>query len=138
MYMANHNLNTEISLAGTSILVPTLALINQTNALNGTGSLGLMANNCAGKLDSVLCGREGALLMLVIAAWSNSPNFLLVDYYNQGSSPGSVFEVAAQHNNVTYNRACCGLVQSAAYSLRPSSSLLMTMSLLGAFGLLSS
>lgn len=51
MYIANHNLNTEISLAGTSILVPTTALINQTNALNGTGSLGLMANNCAGKLD---------------------------------------------------------------------------------------
>ena len=50
MYMANHNLNTEISLAGTSILVPTTALINQTNALNGSGSLGLMANNCAGKL----------------------------------------------------------------------------------------
>lgn len=51
MYMANHNLNTEISLAGTSLLVPTTALINQTNALNGTGSLGLMANNCAGKLE---------------------------------------------------------------------------------------
>lgn len=117
MYMANHNLNTEISLAGTSILVPTLALINQTNALNGTGSLGLMANNCA-------------------AAWPNSPNFLLVDYYNQGSSPGSVFEVAAQQNNVTYNRACCGLVQSAAYSLRPSSLLLVMMGILGALVLL--
>ena len=51
MYLANHNLNTEISLAGTSLLVPTTALLNQTNALNGTGSLGLMANNCAGKLD---------------------------------------------------------------------------------------
>lgn len=51
MYLANHNLNTEISLAGTSLLVPTTALINQTNAFNGTGSLGLMANNCAGTLD---------------------------------------------------------------------------------------
>jgi hypothetical protein len=30
------------------------------------------------------------------------PNFLLVDFYNYGSSPGSVFEVAAQMNNVTY------------------------------------
>ena len=48
MYMANHNLNTEISLAGTSILVPSTPLINETNAVNGTGSLGLMANNCAG------------------------------------------------------------------------------------------
>ena len=48
MYLANHNLNTEINLAGTSLLVPTTALINQTNALNGTGSLGLMANDCTG------------------------------------------------------------------------------------------
>lgn len=74
--------------------------------------------------------------MLAIAAWPNSPNFLLVDYYNQGSSPGSVFEVAAQQNNVTYNRACCGLVQSAAYSLRPSSLLLVMMGILGALVLL--
>ena len=51
MYLANHNSNTEISLAGTSILVPNTVLINQTNGLNGTGSLGLMANNCAGKVD---------------------------------------------------------------------------------------
>ena len=52
MYLANHNLNTEISLAGTSILVPNTVMINQTNGLNGTGSLGLMANSCAGKLIS--------------------------------------------------------------------------------------
>ena len=51
MYLANHNLNTEINLAGTSILVPNTVVINQTNGLNGTGSLGLMANNCAGKVD---------------------------------------------------------------------------------------
>ena len=74
--------------------------------------------------------------MLVAAEWPNPPNFLLVDYYNHGSSPGSVFEVAAQQNNVTYNRACCGLVQSAAYSLRLSSSLLMTVGVLGALRLL--
>ena len=51
MYMANHNLNTEISLAGTIIFVPTRVLTNQTNGLNGTGSLGLTANACAGKVD---------------------------------------------------------------------------------------
>lgn len=49
MYMANHNLNTEISLAGFSLLVPTTALINETNAVEGFGSLGLMSNNCAGE-----------------------------------------------------------------------------------------
>lgn len=48
MYMANHNLNTEISLAGISLLVPTTTLINETNAEDGFGSLGLMTNNCIG------------------------------------------------------------------------------------------
>ena len=139
MYMANHNLNTEISLAGTSLLVPTTALINQTNALNGSGSLGLMANNCAGKQYRILLRvRVHTLLTFVAATWPNPPNFLLVDFYNEGSSPGSVFEVAAQHNNVTYDRACCGLVQSAAYSLRPSGSLLITMLALGALVILAS
>lgn len=51
MYMANHNLNTNIALAGTSLLVPTLPLINETNALTGYGSLGLMANNCVGEIS---------------------------------------------------------------------------------------
>ena len=41
--------------------------------------------------------------------WPRAPNFLLVDYYNNGSYPGSVFEVAALHNNVTYSRPCCGM-----------------------------
>ena len=49
MYIANHNLNTEISLVGTSLLVPTTTLLNETNAVNGTGSLGLMADDCVGE-----------------------------------------------------------------------------------------
>jgi hypothetical protein len=40
--------------------------------------------------------------------WERPPNFLLVDFYNQGPTSGSVFEVAARANGVTYNRACCG------------------------------
>jgi len=48
------------------------------------------------------------------ATWGRPPNFLLVDYYNYGNFPGSVFEVAAQMNNVTYNRTCCGATTSAA------------------------
>ena len=47
-----------------------------------------------------------------IDRWLRPPNFLLVDYYNVGA--GSVFEVAAQHNNVKYNRECCGMVPSSA------------------------
>ena len=54
------------------------------------------------------------MLTVSPADWFRPPNFLLVDYYNQGSSPGSVFKVAALHNNVTYERPCCGKVSSAA------------------------
>ncbi|KAI9678101.1 MAG: hypothetical protein M1817_006045 [Caeruleum heppii] len=93
LYLANHNLNTELRIAGTSILVPNTILLNVTNNVTGFGSLGLMANSCS-------------------TQWTRPPNFLLVDYYNVGE--GSVFEVAAQQNNVTYTRDCCGLVPSAA------------------------
>jgi hypothetical protein len=48
------------------------------------------------------------------AEWGRPPNFLLVDYYNSGDFPGSVFEVAAIHNNVTYNRRCCGQAETSA------------------------
>lgn len=48
MYMANHNLNAEIAFAGFSLLVPNVAWINQTNAISGDGSLGLMSNQCTG------------------------------------------------------------------------------------------
>lgn len=89
MYLANHNLNAEIAIGGISLLVPNTALINQTNAVSGEGSLGLMAKECAEK-------------------WERPPNFLIVDFYNQGPAPGSVFEAAAQANGVTYDRRCCG------------------------------
>ncbi|RAH70065.1 PI-PLC domain-containing protein [Aspergillus aculeatinus CBS 121060] len=84
MYMINHNLDIEVMLEGIEILIPDTAQLNTTNAVSGFGSLGLMANNCR-------------------ATWDRPPNFLLVDYYNDGNFPGSVFEVAAQMNNVTYN-----------------------------------
>ena len=51
MYLANHNLNTEISFGGVSLLVPTTTLLNRTNAVNGSGSLGATADECAGKLS---------------------------------------------------------------------------------------
>ncbi|KAL9078064.1 MAG: hypothetical protein Q9157_003003 [Trypethelium eluteriae] len=49
MYMANHNLNVEINIAGTSLLVPNTALINTTNNVSaaGSGSLGWTASNCS-------------------------------------------------------------------------------------------
>jgi hypothetical protein len=93
LYLLNHNLNLELSLLGVSMLVPARAELNLTNNITGFGSLGVGANNCRND-------------------WGRAPNFLNVDYYNFGGSPGSVFEVAAQMNNVTYNQTCCGQATS--------------------------
>lgn len=48
LYMANHNLNTELTLAGNSLLVATVSLLNETNSVSGFGSLGAMAHDCNG------------------------------------------------------------------------------------------
>lgn len=96
LYMMNHNLNAEVSLLGQSILVPAVSQLNITNAAEGPGSLGMAANNCR-------------------SDWERAPNVLNVDYYNYGNYPGSVFEVAAAMNNVTFvKRPCCGPGSSAA------------------------
>jgi hypothetical protein len=89
MLLMNHNFNVEFDILGTSILTPALTLLNETNAVSGYGSLGLAAEQCTEK-------------------WGRPPNFLNVDYYDEGSSPGSVFEVAAKMNGVEYTGTCCG------------------------------
>lgn len=91
MYMANHNLNVDISIGSFSILTPAYGLLNETNAdTDQLGALGATRTNCT-------------------AMWGRPPNFLLVDYYNFGNFNGSVFQVAADANNVSYNRnSCCG------------------------------
>ncbi|PLN80944.1 PLC-like phosphodiesterase [Aspergillus taichungensis] len=99
LYMANHNLNLNINLANLNLLIPNTASLVETNAVSGPSSLGLMANQCT-------------------TQWHYPPNFLLVDYYNYGKPNGTVFEVAAQLNNVTYEGHCCGST-SAAGSLQP-------------------
>ncbi|KAF1921963.1 PLC-like phosphodiesterase [Ampelomyces quisqualis] len=119
MYLANHNLNAEIAFGGASILVPNAAQINQTNAVVGEGSLGSMARHCDGMLFPFrypisCCFCTGHLhvvhqvLIALAEKWGRPPNFLIVDFYNQGPTPGSVFVAAAQANGVTYNRKCCG------------------------------
>lgn len=50
LYMANHNLNIDLSLGSFNLLIPNTAVINETNGVNGTGSLGAMARNCTRKL----------------------------------------------------------------------------------------
>lgn len=98
MYLMNHNLNVDVSLLGTSILMPAVSLLNQTNAAEGNGSLGWSAENCIKMWDG------------------HAPKILNVDYYNYGNYPGSVFEAAARVNNVTYNKEkpCCGNGVSSA------------------------
>lgn len=98
MYMANHNLNIDVTLADISLDVPATPLLNETNAVSGYGSAGAAVGNCT-------------------EMWNRPPTFLLVDYYNIGNFNGSVFQVAADANNVTYDTSmCCGTegVRSAA------------------------
>ncbi|KAJ5893880.1 PLC-like phosphodiesterase [Penicillium taxi] len=103
MYMANHNLNLELNLGSISLMIPNTAVMNVSNAVSGYGSLGLMAENCT-------------------ATWDRPPNFLLVDFYNYGNFNGSVFEVAANMNNVTFNnQTCCGVASAAMHSLTVTS-----------------
>lgn len=103
MYLMNHNLNVEFNVFDIQLLVPAVSLLNQTNAAEGSGSLGMAANNCR-------------------ADWGRAPNFLNVDYYNYGSDKinGSVFLAAARLNNVTYNRTCCGKVSAAPGLVSPA------------------
>jgi hypothetical protein len=52
LYTANHNLNAKValSIASSALLIPNTAVINQTNAASGPGSLGEMANTCQSEL----------------------------------------------------------------------------------------
>ncbi|KAF2830775.1 PLC-like phosphodiesterase [Ophiobolus disseminans] len=99
MYTLNHNLNIELSLTGVSgLLVPASALLDKVNAVSGNGSLGLNVEHCE-------------------QLWGRPPNFMLVDYYNRGNFAGSVFQVAAIANNVTYNhKTYCGPDSNSAAS----------------------
>ncbi|KAJ6048834.1 uncharacterized protein N7446_011517 [Penicillium canescens] len=107
LYMANHNLNLQLNLGSLSMLIPNTAELNVTNGVSGEGSLGWMAENCT--------------------KMGPPPNFLLVDYYNYGTPNGTVFEVAADMNNVTWDGKCCGKASVAprGVSVASVSSLLL-------------
>lgn len=100
LYLSNHNLNAEVSVLGTTLLVPDVTALNTTNNYTGFGSLGAAAGGC-------------------VDMWGRAPNVLNVDYYNYGgdADSGAVFKVAAALNNVTYAGGCCGkAVTSGAVS----------------------
>jgi hypothetical protein len=114
MYIANHNLNLEVAIAGASLLIPASNRLNVTNGLEGEGSAGMAVAECT-------------------SDWDRPPNFLLVDYYNIGSFNGSIFQVAADANGVSYDRdSCCDTTQrdfstGAATVMGPSTSLLLAL-----------
>jgi len=81
LYLINHFLDELVSTPVGTTLAPAKDLLNETNAVTGFGSLGADAANCA-------------------STFGRNPTFLLVDFYEYGG--GSVFEVAAQLNGVTY------------------------------------
>ncbi|KAF8330418.1 PLC-like phosphodiesterase [Cantharellus anzutake] len=82
MYLINHFLDKEETLFGITFPVPDTSKLNETNAVSGPGSLGLQAEECG-------------------AQYQKYPTFMLVDFYEYGG--GSVFQVAAQLNGVTYS-----------------------------------
>jgi len=77
MYLINHFLDTLVLGQPT----PDVAQANVTNGVSGTGSLGQQVDTC-------------------VAANGRNPNYMLVDFYEYGG--GSVFQVAATANGVTY------------------------------------
>ena len=112
MYMANHNLNLQLNFGSLNLLIPNTASLNVTNSneTNSNGTLGSMAQKCSGKSQMRIIENYK---LTKPDSWGRPPNFLLVDYYNYGNFNGSVFEVAAEMNNVTYNRKCCGKASAA-------------------------
>ena len=92
--LVNHFLD---SVAGLGIQVPNTAAINVTNgpASSGTGSLGMEIESCS-------------------AAYGKAPNFLLVDYFDQGNATGTVDEL----NGIT----SVGRVTSAPAATKTTSS----------------
>ncbi|KAF8913071.1 PLC-like phosphodiesterase [Gymnopilus junonius] len=78
MYLINHFLDTTVF----NQPVPDVAHANITNSASGSGSLGAQVATC-------------------VTTQGRPPNFMLVDFYEYGG--GSVFQVAADINGVTYN-----------------------------------
>ncbi|KAI0651982.1 PLC-like phosphodiesterase [Trametes meyenii] len=80
LYLINHFLDKLVA----GFPAPDPAHADTTNAVSGVGSLGQQVQTCA-------------------AQHGRNPNFMLVDFYEYGN--GSVFQVAADANGVTYNPA---------------------------------
>ncbi|GAA6063501.1 hypothetical protein JCM10212_004763, partial [Sporobolomyces blumeae] len=88
MYLMNHFLDVNTTLFGQTIPVPATADLERTHASSGDApSMSAQAEQC-------------------YANFQQWPTFTLVDYYDVGN--GSVFEVAAMMNGVTYTAVAMG------------------------------
>jgi len=96
MYLINHFLDTLIL----GQPVPFVAQADLTNAATGTNSLGAQVDVC-------------------LASNPRPPNFMLVDFYEFGG--GSVFQVAADLNGVTYAPTTPIVTPRSSVSASPSS-----------------
>ena len=100
MYLINHFLDKTTTLLGTTIFTPDTAALNTTNAVSGTGSLGLQVSTCAaeyGRNPNFMLVDVRSFSRYLMMTWANHH----VQYYEYGN--GSVFEVAATANGVTYS-----------------------------------
>jgi len=102
MYLINHYLDHIVSIGGINSPAPDKSQLNVTNGISGPGSLGAEVQTCQ-------------------AANGRPPNFLLVDFYEYGG--GSVFQVAADTNGVTYTASAIATPILNATSSTTSTSL---------------
>ncbi|KAF8711775.1 PLC-like phosphodiesterase, partial [Rhizoctonia solani] len=100
MGLSNHFLDKYASVLGIQSLVPDKDALNQTNAVSGVGSLGQEVQTCL-----ALNGKHQTFFLvdvsLVVVCRDEVTEITLCQYYNYGE--GSVFQVAATTNGVTYD-----------------------------------
>ncbi|CAG8699404.1 7138_t:CDS:2 [Dentiscutata erythropus] len=85
LYMINHFLYTEIASSSIEVEIPSRSIVNSTNSL----SLQTQAQNCT-------------------KIFGKAPNFIAVDFYDQGSKDLNVFSVIANYNGVPYTPTTYG------------------------------
>ncbi|KAL1697580.1 PLC-like phosphodiesterase [Schizophyllum commune] len=107
MYLINHFLD-KVLLGNP---VPDKDNADTTNAASGTGSLGTQVETCTNQ-------------------YGRAPNFMLVDFYEYGG--GSVFQVAADLNGVTYDNSSVAQPKDSSSSSSDSDSAVSLLQMKGA------
>jgi hypothetical protein len=103
LYLINHFLDEMVNEFGISAPAPNKNEANVTNGVSGTGSLGLQAAQCGaeyGRYPNFMLV-DVSLLQYSFTLILPAPHFCPVQFYEFGG--GSVFQVAASLNGVTYN-----------------------------------